>query len=1440
MASRVSERQSMTRPSLTKRAVRLIGEVAIALILIGMVAFKVFSYLDPSALSPSTVSRDISQATSNTSSFVDNLPFLNSCPSGLAMQDVSGGYVCAPGSVANVYEEIYTTYPLVGAGRESIYASEDEGNLAQANDLLRNKFDIPRYKPVQLSGLPTWSEDPYGIKYWRFEFYSLRPSLNLLYAYHTTGNATYAKKLVALDLSFIAAEPKSRFAWADPHAVAFRAMALVDTWWKLRQGHQLTEQDSTAILTELEKTGKYIADDNHYQAGNNHSINEAAALYEIGVAFPALPHAQQWLALAKERFKWQLDGLIDADGQLIENSPYYDFYALQKYAGIYDYSTAQKAPISSEFPAKLAAMSRFATYILQPNAQVPLLGASIETTIHDHGILRQFAAANPQLNYVLTAGAEGTVPASKSVYFPSSGLTVMRSDWQSGASFPESTYLTFNIGKYRTEHSDMDALAITLYGDGGDLLPAGGLYTYNPGPYRDYFRGTASDNSVVVDGKSQPPGDGTGTSLKTTDGITYQSAESSLYSGVTHQRMVMMLDKDHILVVDRLNSASVHDYQQIFHLFPGARLTQSGLTVTGTGGTSARQVTIQQLQPQGITESAIINQRGAKPAGLCSQQYGKLIPCYQIGYSVHGKSVEFITLITVGEPQASTVATVVSAAGGKHLTITDGTQRIAVELGETAAKAGRAWATDPTPPAVTVTPVSVSTAPANWTATGDATLHFGKAPQLGNTVVARLTTSSTSPSYLVNNAIRLNLTRSNAHLSLEVHGYSRLSEFELIVSNDGWEKTATLNLFDAVERTQSGDWVTLFLGPSSQWGEYGGWHASPGFGWSAIDGMKIQIESAVTGREPSTVSVGGLSLVPRQSSGKVVFVFDDGYQSVLPAADYMHKNGMPGDVAVIGKYVDYLTPDHLNVYQLKQLQNDWGWDVVNHTQQHVNAVTNYYDRDDLDGYATDILQQAAWLEQNGLNSAPNWFVYPHGDTNSELEQVVSKYYMFARVTPDEPVAYPYGDPHAITDLEIQYAGDGGDGGSSGTTTPAEINSAVKQAMANDMTLILTFHRIKSVPSDPAGYPLALFEQTVDEIKQSGIQVMTLSELDKSNGVPLTNHIYYQPEQSAQITVRVTAQGSQPAGISARLIPWLVVGVLVLALLLGFAMWTRFHRNGPGGSGIPGAAGGGNTPLAVSTPGKRGDAYDRQVLSLKPVLYLPLNDPADSVATDLSDSRHMAVYRSGGRLLGTARLPNGDLATVFDGDGQYVEVPSSKALSVSDTGCLTVEAWIRPDVLQFPHEEGSGYVYLLGKGTAGEQEYALRMYSYRNTEVPPRPNRISGYVFNLVGGLGSGAYFQDEVRPGEWMMVTFVIDSRPSTQWPEGYVTLYKDGVRRGGPVSLGQFNVVPRASGAPFRIGTRDLESFFEGAIGKVAVYGNVLSDQEILATYQAMNQVRS
>lgn len=293
----------------------------------------------------------------------------------------------------------------------------------------------------------------------------------------------------------------------------------------------------------------------------------------------------------------------------------------------------------------------------------------------------------------------------------------------------------------------------------------------------------------------------------------------------------------------------------------------------------------------------------------------------------------------------------------------------------------------------------------------------------------------------------------------------------------------------------------------------------------------------------------------------------------------------------------------------------------------------------------------------------------------------------------------------------------------------------------------------------------------------------------------------------------------------------MLAIALVAVVAGSAWFVRMH--GHTAESRPVAA-----PVCqpVSGHGRvvMKDAYDQQVLSDGPAMYLTMGNSRTGSESDLSGNGHSGTYLPASNLPGSVNLPNGDPAAAFDGRSQYLQVSSTPSLSVTKTGCLTIQAWVRPKTLQFPNEVGSGYVYILGKGEAGRQEYTLRMYSKENTEVPVRPNRISAYVFNLAGGKGSGAYFQDKVQANTWMMITFVIDDQPSAAWPAGYIAIYKNDQLR-GQVSIAQFNVKPHAATAPLRVATRQLQSFFEGAIGKVAVFDYVLSASQIASIYGAM-----
>lgn len=202
---------------------------------------------------------------------------------------------------------------------------------------------------------------------------------------------------------------------------------------------------------------------------------------------------------------------------------------------------------------------------------------------------------------------------------------------------------------------------------------------------------------------------------------------------------------------------------------------------------------------------------------------------------------------------------------------------------------------------------------------------------------------------------------------------------------------------------------------------------------------------------------------------------------------------------------------------------------------------------------------------------------------------------------------------------------------------------------------------------------------------------------------------------------------------------------------------------------------------------------------------------------------------------------------FNGDRNYVEVPSSADFSVDTNQALTIAAWMRPSALNFPRFEGSHYVHWLGKGEGtgdnGQQEWTFRMYNRDGTtEHPPRPNRISFYVFNPSGWLGVGSFLQDDVSDGEWIHIAGIADN--------GVTRIYKNGVLRhcdqyldlpdsgcephNIPGTQDRLLIDPQAGKAPMRFGTRDFKSFFAGGLSEIRVWSRALSADEISESYDA------
>lgn len=301
-----------------------------------------------------------------------------------------------------------------------------------------------------------------------------------------------------------------------------------------------------------------------------------------------------------------------------------------------------------------------------------------------------------------------------------------------------------------------------------------------------------------------------------------------------------------------------------------------------------------------------------------------------------------------------------------------------------------------------------------------------------------------------------------------------------------------------------------------------------------------------------------------------------------------------------------------------------------------------------------------------------------------------------------------------------------------------------------------------------------------------------------------------------------------------------VGICIarwLAVLLVALAWVA------GCGAKPAARGPSHGTTSSSAPAD----YDALVLSARPAAYWAMTNPGGS-EPDLSGNHHSGSYPKGGR---QTALPNGDTAADFDGVSQYMTVPSDPSFSVPTTHQLTWEAWIKPDVLQWsrrsdPHSDG--YVVWLGKcqDRAKSCEWEARLYSSSDS----RCNRLSAYAYNPSGGLGSGAYWQAACgffKAGQWIYVvgeyqTLANPRQCST--PAGTIDIWVNGVQwnasrhyPGGCMS--QYKVAPVAGSSPLNVGTMALDSYFPGAVGKVAIYDRLLTGQEIASHYSVMTGMK-
>lgn len=372
-------------------------------------------------------------------------------------------------------------------------------------------------------------------------------------------------------------------------------------------------ESSEKLGLSIYRHAKFIR--NHlslFSSANNHLIGELTGLWTACRVFNLGEEGERWGRQAKADLEREARLQVHEDGVDKEQAFYYHLWVLEYLLFAWLVGERAGEPFSIEFRERIAAMAKFLRDVTPAGGQPPQVGDS------DDGFVTRFEPMWPQTAY-------GDVLAAVSA-------TLDGESMNSGVNFPQKAFwYSMMLGKFPTEdkrdkkqapypriyrsggyavlgagpahlvfdagplgypsiaaHGHADALSFCLALDGEWWLVDPGTYAYHSEHgWRDYFRGTAAHNTLVVDGANQSEIGGpflwvrhargrlvdAGTDP---EGMQWATGVHDGYRrlGVTHTRRIELSARgDMVTISDEVAGNGEHEMAIHFHFAPDIELT---------------------------------------------------------------------------------------------------------------------------------------------------------------------------------------------------------------------------------------------------------------------------------------------------------------------------------------------------------------------------------------------------------------------------------------------------------------------------------------------------------------------------------------------------------------------------------------------------------------------------------------------------------------------------------------------------------------------------------------------------------------------------------------------------------------------------------------------------------------------------------------------------
>jgi hypothetical protein len=514
-------------------------------------------------------------------------------------------------------------------------------------------------------------------------------------AFCLTGDELYAREAVGQMGSWIDQNAKwNGVNWQSSLELAIRSISWMWTVFLLLPSESLDEENlrriCKSLFSQLDHVYRYPS---VYTSPNTHLIGEATALFMGGLLFQELPRAERWYRFGTATLVNEFQRQVSNEGVYAEASSYYHCYATDFYLQALALARWNRLTLSEWMWTRLEQMIEFVMHISRPDGSLPLMGdddggRALALSLEDYSSFSDSLSSGAVLfgrtdfkslvefreESLWLLGTEGwqvfnslqpQPPMDLSRAYLDSGLFVQRSGWSD-----QDSHVVFdcgNLGMQTGGHGHADALSLTLFTGGRDILIDPGTSVYNGAPeWRNFFRSTRAHNTVVVDGhsQSQPSGSFSWKQKAKTRVLKnislpefeYVDGEHDGYAAlpkdIGHRRRVIYIRPNYWIVLDDLRGRGEHNFDFLYHFASDVELFIFGDEPKGEVECRARiEDTGLQMFMYGsapLRADAICGQVGPIQ-GWASRRYGERHPSPVLRASMRGSApVSMMTFLMPG------------------------------------------------------------------------------------------------------------------------------------------------------------------------------------------------------------------------------------------------------------------------------------------------------------------------------------------------------------------------------------------------------------------------------------------------------------------------------------------------------------------------------------------------------------------------------------------------------------------------------------------------------------------------------------------------------------------------------------------------------------------------------------------------------------------------